>query len=354
MKTHLVAVLLLTTALGGCAVVRSHLAPSQMAPTKMVAANPTIEAPMLVNLPPPAVAPTQLKPLLYEGRTAMAVLPAAPLLPLHDIAGVHAAELARARATNVAAPNNYINAVAVYDFVPGQVYHVYTSPDFVTTIALRPGEKLISKVAGDTTRWTIGDTTTGNDNASATLVVLKPIRAGLHTNIVLATNQRVYFLDVESRPGNQYQNAISWNYPQEDITSVLAKVGQINQQARETELSGVDIEDLNYAYDVSTESGSTPEWIPKEVFDDGKKTYINFPESIGTTEAPPLFIRNGDGEADLVNYRVKGHFYIVDRLFDHAELRVGKDPQTIVVISRKAVHHSVLQAAAAAIDRLTK
>jgi type IV secretion system protein VirB9 len=303
---------------------------------------------MLVNMPPPTVAPRQLKPLLPEGLTELAYLPAASSLPRRDVAGVHAAEVARARATNVALPDNYINAVAMYDFVPGQVYHVYTSPDFVTTIALRPGEKLISKIAGDTTRWTIGDTTTGDDTAPSTLVVLKPVRAGLHTNIVLATNQRVYFLDVESRPGNQYQNAISWNYPQEELTSMLAKVGHINQQARETALTGVDIEDLNYAYDISTESGSTPDWMPKEVFDDGKKTYINFPESIGTTEAPPLFIRGGDGEADLVNYRVKGHFYIVDRLFDHAELRVGKDPQTIVVITRKAVEHSVVQAAAAA------
>jgi type IV secretion system protein VirB9 len=344
MKIRLATALLVTAVLGGCAVFRE----SHPTPTKLVAANPTVEAPMLVNLPPPTVAPRQLKPLLPDGLTELAYLPAAPSLPRRDIAGVHAAELARARATNVAMPDNYINAVAMYDFVPGQVYHVYTSPDFVTTIALRPGEKLISKIAGDTTRWTIGDTTTGDDSAPSTLVVLKPVRAGLHTNIVLATNQRVYFLDVESRPGNQYQNAISWNYPQEELTSMLAKVGHINQQARETELTGVNIEDLNYAYDISTESGSTPDWMPKEVFDDGKKTYINFPESIGTTEAPPLFIRNGDGEADLVNYRVKGHFYIVDRLFDHAELRVGKDPQTIVVITRKAAEHSVLQAAAAA------
>jgi type IV secretion system protein VirB9 len=345
MKIRLATALLVTAVLGGCAVFReSHPA----APTKLVAANPTVEAPMLVNLPMPTAAPRQLKPLLPEGLTELAFLPTMPSLPRRDITGVHAAELARARATNVAIPDNYINAVAMYDFVPGQVYHVYTSPDFVTTIALRPGEKLISKIAGDTTRWTIGDTTTGDDTAPSTLVVLKPVRAGLHTNIVLATNQRVYFLDVESRPGNQYQNAISWNYPQEELTSMLAKVGHINQQARETELTGVNIEDLNYAYDVSTESGSTPNWMPKEVFDDGKKTYINFPESIGTTEAPPLFIRGGDGEADLVNYRVKGHFYIVDRLFDHAELRVGKDPQTIVVITRKAVEHSVVQAAAAA------
>jgi P-type conjugative transfer protein TrbG len=353
MKIRLATALLVTSLLGGCAMFReSHPA----APTKLVVANPTVEAPVLVNLPPPAAAPRQLKFLLPDEQATdrPATLPAVPALPRYDIAGVHAAELARASATNVAARDNYINAVAVYDFVPGQVYHVYTSPDFVTTIALRPGEKLISKVAGDTTRWTIGDTTTGDDSAPSTLVVLKPVRAGLHTNIVLATNQRVYFLDVESRPGNQYQNAISWNYPQEELTNMLAKVGHINQQARETVLTGVAIEDLNYAYDISTASGSTPEWMPKEVFDDGNKTYINFPESIGTTEAPPLFIRNGDSEADLVNYRVKGHFYIVDRLFDHAELRVGKDPQTIVVISRKAAGHTVVQAASAASVRPNK
>ena len=344
MKIRTVSALLVTAVLGGCAVFPQN-AP---APTKLVAANPTVEAPMLVNLPPPAAAPRQLKPVLPEERTTEAFLPATQPLPRRHMRGVHAAELARAGATNVAMPNNYINAVAMYDFVPGEVYHVYTSPDFVTTIALRRGEKLISKIAGDTTRWTNGDTTTGDDTAPSTLVVLKPVRAGLHTNIVLATNQRVYFLDVESRPGNQYQNAISWNYPQEELTSMLANVGHINQQARETALTGVAIEDLNYAYEISTESGSTPEWMPKEVFDDGKKTYINFPESIGTTEAPPLFIRSGDGDADLVNYRVKGHFYIVDRLFEHAELRVGKDPQSIVVISRKAAAHSVAQAAVAA------
>jgi P-type conjugative transfer protein TrbG len=324
-------VLVLAVTLAGCV---THQ-PAAQRSTRLVAANPTVEAPVMVNLPPPISPPRQLKPIVPDESTADANLPAAgPAVPLP--APIRSAEIARARATNTATPDNYINAVAVYDFVPGQVYHIYTSPDFVTTIALRRGEKLISKVAGDTTRWTIGDTLTGDENTPSILVVLKPVRAGLHTNIMLATDQRVYFLDVESRPGNQYQNAISWNYPQEELTNTLAKVGRLNQQSRDTELTAVDIESLNYHYDVTIESGASPAWLPKEVFDDGKKTYINFPENIGTTEAPPLFIRSDDGQADLVNYRVKGHFYVVDRLFDHAELRVGKDPQTIVVISRQA------------------
>ena len=35
-----------------------------------------------------------------------------------------------------------------------------------------------------------------------------------------------------------------------------------------------------------------------------------------------------------MNYRVKGDWYIVDRLFDKAELRLGKAPQTVVAIVR--------------------
>ena len=322
--------LLLAVTLSGCA---THSTPAQ-APTQLVAANPTVESPVMVNLPPPVSAPRQLKPLLAE--EAISTPAATPAAAVPAPTGIRAAEAARATATSTAAPDNYINAVAVYDYVPGQVYHVYTSPDFVTTIALRRGERLISKVAGDTTRWTIGDTTTGDDTTPSTLVVLKPVRAGLHTNMVLATNQRVYFLDVESRPGNQYQNAISWNYPQEELVSTLAQVGRRNQQSRDTELTAVDIESLNYHYSVATEVGAPPAWLPKEVFDDGRRTYIDFPDNIGTTEAPPLFIRSSDGQADLVNYRVKGHFYIVDRLFDRAELRIGRDPQTIVAITRQS------------------
>ena len=41
-----------------------------------------------------------------------------------------------------------------------------------------------------------------------------------------------------------------------------------------------------------------------------------------------------DGENQLVNYRVRGRYYIVDRLFAAAELRLGEDPQQVVRITR--------------------
>lgn len=53
-------------------------------------------------------------------------------------------------------------------------------------------------------------------------------------------------------------------------------------------------------------------------------------------EAPPLFVVDGRGEAQLVNYRLRGRYYVVDRIFSAAELRLGTKRQEIVRITRVA------------------
>ena len=47
-----------------------------------------------------------------------------------------------------------------------------------------------------------------------------------------------------------------------------------------------------------------------------------------------MFVAGADGRPSLVNYRVRGVYYIVDRLFAVAELRLGQNPQRIVRIIR--------------------
>ena len=73
-----------------------------------------------------------------------------------------------------------------------------------------------------------------------------------------------------------------------------------------------------------------PSRRPVRAFSDGSKTYIEFPKTLGTDEAPPLFLNDQDGTGQLVNYRVKQNYYIVDRLFDRAELRLDS---TVVAIN---------------------
>ena len=70
-------------------------------------------------------------------------------------------------------------------------------------------------------------------------------------------------------------------------------------------------------------------------FDDGSKVYIEFPSGIGQGEMPPLFVIGPSGNSELVNYRARQNYYVVDRLFAAAELRLGdKDSEKRVRIVR--------------------
>ena len=225
----------------------------------------------------------------------------------------------------------YVNAALYYDFEPGRLYTVHTSPRFLTAISLRPGEKLISKAAGDTVRWVLGETVQGSGATQQVIVMVKPIRGGLRTNIILTTDQRTYLLDAVSYEGDTYTSVISWNYPQEEARERQAAQAAESQGVA---ASGLAVDALHFGYRIKANGFRAPRWQPVRVFDDGLKTYIQFPRDMATTEAPPLFLIGPDKQAQLVNYRYLGGYYVVDRLIDVAELRLGEGKQTVVRITR--------------------
>jgi type IV secretion system protein VirB9 len=47
------------------------------------------------------------------------------------------------------------------------------------------------------------------------------------------------------------------------------------------------------------------------------------PPEIQHREAPALLVLGTDGKSEMVNYRVQNQTYIVDRLFDRAQLILG-------------------------------
>lgn len=233
------------------------------------------------------------------------------------------------------APAGFINSAMFYDYMPGAIFELHTSPRFISTIALRPGEKLISKAAGDTVRWVMGETHQGEGNNAQTLVFVKPIRGDLRTNIVITTDQRTYMLEAISHPGDAYTSIISWNYPRDQLAELTTATGVIAAQANQT-IADVSVDQINFDYSIKSvgKARAKPLWIPERVFDDGLKTYIQFAPNLGTTEAPPLFVIGEKNQAELVNYRVQGRYYVVDRLITIAELRLGEKKQQIVRITR--------------------
>jgi type IV secretion system protein VirB9 len=126
-----------------------------------------------------------------------------------------------------------------------------------------------------------------------------------------------------------YMASVSWQYPQDQLIALRRQNAEAEAAAPID--TGVDINKLRFRYAIE---GDAPPWRPTQVFDDGTKVYIEFSRGIIQGEMPPLFVIGNDGGAELVNYRARKNYYIVDRLFAAAELRLGGDNQQKVRIVR--------------------
>ena len=188
---------------------------------------------------------------------------------------------------------------------------------------------MVSVSTGDTVRWIVGDTTSGEGTAAQVHILVKPIAADLKTNLVITSERRTYHLELESTE-TTYMSSLSWTYPDDDLIAIKKKndgVANIDTMPMEGAQS---FDNLNFRYKIIGDAA----FVPVRVFDDGAKVYIQFPSSLPQGEAPPLFVQGSEGKPALVNYRVKGNTYIVDRLFAVAELRLGVSPQSVVKIIR--------------------
>ncbi|UUL82592.1 P-type conjugative transfer protein TrbG [Sphingomonas qomolangmaensis] len=235
---------------------------------------------------------------------------------------------ANARATQEPATPAFVNAVQVYSYGDGVLYRLFAAPERITDIALQPGEAIVSVAAGDTARWTVGDTTSGAGESKRVHILVKPFASGLSTNLVITTDRRAYHLQLTST-SDTAMTALSWTYPQDELIAIRRQ--QTSIEAARPVAAGLTVEQLNFGYAVT---GDRPAWRPLRAFDDGRQTFIEFPAGIGVGEAPPLFVIGEQGDAQLVNYRMSGRFYVIDRLFDTAELRLGAKKQAVVRIDR--------------------
>ena len=219
-------------------------------------------------------------------------------------------------------PDNagFENAIQRYAYSEGALFQVYAKPGQVTDIALQEGETLVGPgpvAAGDTVRWMIGDTLSGAGATRRVHILVKPTRPDITTNLVINTDRRTYHVELRAN-SHVYMASVSWSYPQDELIALRRAATEVAQAAPVAD--GFILENLNFDYKLS---GDRPAWRPARVFDDGQRTLIEFPPDIAQGEMPPFFVIGEEGEAELVNYRVSGRYFIVDRLFRRAELRLG-------------------------------
>ncbi len=297
-------------------------------PPPVISLDEPVQAQRLPELPKPVEVvevpkvlpmPAQMKPLSESIEAKTAPEPTDEKLRVSR---------ANAEARIVPTREGYVNAIQVWPFTDGALYQVYAAPGRVTVISLQSGEELVTVAAGDTVRWIVGDTSSGTGEALRVSVLVKPIRSGLKTNLVITTSRRTYLIELTSTE-RAWMASVSWEYPKDRMLA-LQRQAQAAQATAPVD-TGLSLEKIRFRYAIS---GSNAPWKPMRAFDDGEKVYIQFPPGIAQGELPPLFVIGAQGDGQLVNYRFRPPYYIVDRLFGAAELRLGGDRGEVVRIER--------------------
>jgi type IV secretion system protein VirB9 len=263
-----------------------------------------------------------------------------------NAAAVNAAEVSHQWETGVATPTPGADGRVVYIFGQGMPVMV-CAPLRVCAIELQAGEHLESQPQiGDSRRWEITPVLSGSGFEETPLLIVKPIEAGLETDLIVPTDRRTYVFRLISDPA-RFVSRLAFQYPGEDAAKWAAFQARqdaakrdaetVAEQAREKDKrAGVvpmaenALDNLYFDYKLDGDAA----YRPQQVFDDGAHTYLIYPNDGRFRELPTLLIVTS-GKSELVNFRVDGSRYIVDRLFDKAVLVVGVGKkQTRVTITR--------------------
>jgi type IV secretion system protein VirB9 len=222
---------------------------------------------------------------------------------------------------HVPAPGN--DGRVVYTYGAGLATLV-CAPLRVCVIELELGEKIVGEPhIGDSVRWIVSPATSGRGDREVPMLVVKPKQAGLDTTLLVTTDRRAYYLRLVSKP-DDFLARIAFSYPEEETKRWHAHLAEQERRRKEefeaAQIAPLEsIENLYFDYRIV---GGDATMRPVRVLDDGKKTYVQMSTNVATREAPVLVVLGQNGP-EMVNYRVKGDMYIVDRLFERGALILG-------------------------------
>ena len=223
-------------------------------------------------------------------------------------------------ASAVASP--FDSRIRVFTYSPEVVYNLHCAVGMTTQIALAPGEGLIEDPhIGDSLQWRV--------TGGPTNIYIKPVRPDLTTSLSLVTNKRIYQFQLFSGPMSQFEQMVSFRYPQDEMRlqlrereqqqQMIAQQAQIvaQQQAPLVSLK-IDPSKLDFAYTVKGDAA----FRPKNVFDDGHFTYLLMPH---LQDLPAAFLVDNQGNLTLVNYITRGSYLVIERVAPHIALKLGKE-----------------------------
>ena len=220
----------------------------------------------------------------------------------------------------------------VYAYEPGQEYKVDVAVGFPVDLTLQPGEAIIDKPHGDRAPlmpgddrqpWEIVSGASGTPEAPHVFVIVT--KPGLATGLTITTTKRVYLIHLRSVTKSKIR-VVRWTYPAEPVRAE-AKARLLPDPTRP--------QSYHVGYSLEA-SDPRPVWVPRQVVDDGRKSYVLFPMNLSVMPAPMVRLVGPNGY-ELVNARQVGSVMVLDHLFNVAEFRLGtgKSAETVRIVRQQ-------------------
>jgi len=223
-------------------------------------------------------------------------------------------------------PLNYINGKMYYPWDETFTYEIHCQPYRTTDIQLEPGEQVLEMpFLSEEKVWEIGAGVSRKNGQDVQHFFVKPTYASLTTSMIIITDRRVYHLLLKSFK-EHWMVMVQWNYP--GTMPYTVKTEAMNRHTAELNGDGLLInpEFLSFDYKMTYSIFKKPIWLPKRVYDDGRKTYIELDEKMLHMEAPVIFNQRNE----RINYRVQKNLAILDELIEKITIRRGREKVTIV------------------------
>lgn len=223
---------------------------------------------------------------------------------------------------------NLVGSAVVYNYNEMNQYKIRAKIGYITDIMLKPGEALQEIVAGDTERWQVSSANV----AGVYHVYIKPLKADITTNLIILSDARSYRLIVTS--SNVYDDIVIFDKvpasAKEKAAAEAAAAKAKVQRAKDTvEYHKQSKDIMNTRYEFIKIKNVSRSMLPMIVYNTSTKTYISM-SSENNQDLPVLYKQDLNGKLNLVNYRIRNGFMVIDSVMPKIYLAYGENAYAIL------------------------
>lgn len=229
------------------------------------------------------------------------------------------------KANNFSAPIVSDSRIKTFIYNENEVFPIVVHYGYQSNIEFAINERIETLSIGNAYAWRI--------TPAGRRIFIKPLEGSSHTNMTLITNKRTYQFDLESKDikdgvDKNMVYVVRFFYPEDNFNSVSSKDLLSKQSSKSLQQhssaqgsgdgKGYFTNSYNYNYSLT----GTDEIAPIEVFDDGFKTYMEFPNN--NSVIPNIYSVSKNGTKKKVSPFVQGRYVVVNKLSDLFYLKLDK------------------------------